>query len=210
MRNQARVNTTTRQNPTLTTEFSASEVPPGSKRPSYRNDRPLRSLSPEAPTENLSDLRKFSVSAEESFVTTVFRLYTAMFDLSGSLPADANYGNAFYGRDLAEWIEQNVAPDRLEVIEEDWGWLVLEGLNEESNLTEFSIHGYPDPQQKGDEGEDWIILVNTHHYGKRMWFFRQRKPVPADPDYLQRLRTALESAGIRHQESTDLTREYSA
>jgi hypothetical protein len=200
----------THQNPTLNTEFSALWVPRLPKRPTHRNDHASRALGTLVSPLSPSDLRKISTSTEESFVTTVFRLYTAMFDLSSEPPADRNYGNAFYGRDLAEWIEQNVAPDRLEVIEEDWGWLVLEGLNAESNLTEFSIYGYPDPIQKGDEGEDWIILVNTHHYGKKMWFFRQRKPVATDPEYLQRLRNALEAAGIRYQESTDLAREYSA
>ena len=48
------------------------------------------------------------------------------FDSTSDLPPEANAGNRFYGRDVAEFIADGLRSRcyRSDFLDEDWGWLV--------------------------------------------------------------------------------------
>ena len=67
------------------------------------------------------------------------------FDRSSELPPEANAGNRFYGRDVAEFVSEGLAGRGFETsfIDEDWGWQTHAKWPDESIL-EISIYHNPE------------------------------------------------------------------
>jgi len=71
------------------------------------------------------------------------------------LPPEANAGNRFYGRDVAEFISDGLTGRGLEAgfLDEDWGWQV-HGVRPDGLLVEVSI--YYNVDETGDD--DWALM----------------------------------------------------
>ena len=123
-----------------------------------------------------------------------FELVTDRFLLSGPIREDANAGNQFYGEDLAEWLRSELRLDPDAVIDEDWGWLVMIPANGEGISHDLAIYGYP--EEKGELGGDWMIVVHASRSAKTLGFIPTRKVVEPDPRFVQALKELFSRANI--------------
>jgi hypothetical protein len=89
-----------------------------------------------------------------------FRFTSDRFDHTSELPPDANAGNRFYGRDIAEFITAGLDERGLDAsfIDEDWGWQAHAKRPDETVL-EISIYHNPD-EAPGAEDE-WALMVRS-------------------------------------------------
>lgn len=92
------------------------------------------------------------------------RFESERFDYRSELPADANAGNRFYGRDLAEWLAEalNGAGMACEVVDEDWGWLV-DSRRGHSLRFEIAVYNLADHGEGGRAGIGaWGLVARCH------------------------------------------------
>src|SRR5262245_37626674 len=87
-----------------------------------------------------------------------FAFTSSRFDHSSELPTDANAGNRFYGRDVAELVSGGLGERGLDAsfIDEDWGWQVHATQPDEAVL-EVSI--YHNPEEGPATEDDWTLTV---------------------------------------------------
>ena len=93
-----------------------------------------------------------------------FTFRTDRFDTSSELPPDANAGNRFYGRDVAELVANGLGGS---FFDEDWGWQVHTPLADDAFL-EVSISYVP-------EDEGWSLLVRALRKERRLGITRFRE-----------------------------------
>ena len=98
------------------------------------------------------------------------------FDHSSELPPDANAGNRFYGRDVAEFVSENF-------LDEDWGWLAYVERPDDASLEVAIYH---------DEGDDWRLMVRRLERRR----FLGRREVPLRDDDVAVLVDRFARAGI--------------
>ena len=112
------------------------------------------------------------------------------FDHTSDLPADANAGNRFYGRDVAEFVREGLTERGVDarVVEEDWGWLVLAGPRPGVTLEVAVYHNLEDDPATEDS---WRLMVRQRE--KRRIFATER---PVDSETLQTLESVFRDAGI--------------
>jgi hypothetical protein len=117
-------------------------------------------------------------------------LTTDRFDHTSDLPADANAGNRFYGRDVAEFVCEGLTERKIDarVVEEDWGWLVLARPRDGVTLEIAVYHNL-----EGDEATEdtWRLMVRQRE--KRRIFATKR---PVDSETLQTLEGVFRDARI--------------
>ena len=87
-----------------------------------------------------------------------FELTSDRFDHSSELPPDANAGNRFYGRDVAELVSDGLAARGFEAsfLDEDWGWQT-HGRRPDGSVLEVSV--YHNPEEDPESEDDWALLV---------------------------------------------------
>ena len=87
-----------------------------------------------------------------------FELTSDRFDHSSELPPDANAGNRFYGRDVAELVSDGLAARGFEAsfLDEDWGWQT-HGRRPDGSVLEVSV--YHNPEEDPESADDWALLV---------------------------------------------------
>jgi hypothetical protein len=91
------------------------------------------------------------------------------FDHTSELPAEANAGNRFYGRDVAEFTRSGLSHRDVEarVVEEDWGWLVLAQPRQGTTVEIAVYHNLDDDSGKED---GWDLMVRQRE--RRLLFRR--------------------------------------
>jgi hypothetical protein len=97
------------------------------------------------------------------------------FDHTSELPAEANAGNRFYGRDVAEFVRSGLSAHGVDarVVEEDWGWLVL--ARPPGATVEIAVyHNLDDDPEKDDT---WNLMVRRR---ERRLLFPAERPVDAE------------------------------
>lgn len=84
------------------------------------------------------------------------------FNIDGELSEENRDIDTHYGRDVAEYLTNNLKSHDFEVeyLEEDWGWLVLGQINPDNK---FEIYIYP-----------WGILDNKPNDERYLWRLRLR------------------------------------
>jgi hypothetical protein len=89
-----------------------------------------------------------------------FRFTSGRFDHTSELPPDANAGNRFYGRDVAEFITAGLDERGLDAsfIDEDWGWQAHAKRPDET-VHEISI--YHNPDEAPDAEDEWALMVRS-------------------------------------------------
>jgi hypothetical protein len=92
------------------------------------------------------------------------RFESERFDYRSELPSDANAGNRFYGRDVAEWLAAALDGAGLacEVVDEDWGWLV-DSRRARSLRFEIAVYNLAEHGEGGRPGIGaWGLVVRCH------------------------------------------------
>jgi hypothetical protein len=98
------------------------------------------------------------------------------FDHTSELPDDANAGNRFYGRDVAEFIAAGLGERGLDAsfIDEDWGWQV-HAARDDGSVFEISIYHNPDDDPARED--DWALMLRSL---RRLGMFSRFREVPVD------------------------------
>jgi hypothetical protein len=96
------------------------------------------------------------------------------FDHTSELPDDANAGNRFYGRDVAEFIAAGLGERGLDAsfIDEDWGWQV-HAARDDGSVFEISIYHNPDDDPARED--DWALMLRSL---RRLGMFSRFREVP--------------------------------
>ena len=103
--------------------------------------------------------RTLGVTTPMSLSTSI-SFKTERFDYRSELPGDINAGNRFYGKDVAEFIVEQLKSNGLNAayLDEDWGWLVF-SLKGQTPIFQIAVHnlaeyngaterGIPEPDQQ--------------------------------------------------------------
>ena len=129
-----------------------------------------------------------------------FAFTSDRFDHSYELPPDANAGNRFYGRDVAESISAGLATRRLDssFIDEDWGWQTHAGRSD-GTVLEVSIYHNPD-EAPGAEDE-WALMVRSLGKERFLGLVRRFRETEVDSESLAALSGVFDQAGIELRRS---------
>ena len=121
-----------------------------------------------------------------------FAFTSDRFDTSSELLEDANAGNRFYGRDVAELVAGGLGARGFETsfLDEDWGWQAHAKRPDEAVL-EVSV--YHDPDEVGPN--EWALMVRLLRKERKLGITRHRE-IEVDGDARQALEDAFREAGI--------------
>ena len=124
-----------------------------------------------------------------------FAFTSDRFDHTSELPPDANAGNRFYGRDVAEVIEAGLAERGLDAsfFDEDWGWQV-HGKGPDESVLEISI--YHNPEEDPAAENDWMLMVRSLRKGRLLGIVPRLQEVEVDAAAVSALEGVFRQAGI--------------
>jgi hypothetical protein len=130
-----------------------------------------------------------------------FAFTSGRFDHTSELPHEANAGNRFYGRDVAELIEAGLAERGLDAsfFDEDWGWQV-HGKRPDDSVLEISIHHNPD-EEPGRE-HDWALMMRSLRKGRMLGVVPRFQETEIDADAVATLEDVFRQAGIMLSRTT--------
>lgn len=138
---------------------------------------------------------------QSDILGATFRFDTDRFDYTSELPADANAGNRFYGRDVANFLCEKLTTGYLPsaAIEEDWGWLVVGHGSKRADEFEIAVYNESEHGEGGRVGAPvWKLAVRA--FVKQRWLcFSWRKEVPVPGDVLWPIWHALNGEGVTSQ-----------
>lgn len=130
---------------------------------------------------------------------TSLRFHSLDFDYQGTLPAEANAGNQFYGRDVAEFINSGLEARQYQssAFDEDWGWMVSCSLADDEVL-EVAIYNINDHGEGGRPGAPhWGLWLRHYRTVKRLGFLRSRQESPPSREHVAMLEQIFATRGIR-------------
>ena len=89
-----------------------------------------------------------------------FAFTSDRFDHSSELPAEANAGNRFYGRDVASFVAEGLSERGLDAsfLDEDWGWQA-HAKRPDGSVLEVSVYHNPDEDPAAED--DWALMVRS-------------------------------------------------
>ena len=131
-----------------------------------------------------------------------FELTSERFDHASELPADANAGNRFYGRDVAEFVADGLRRPGFETsfIGEDWGWQAHAGRPDGSVLEISIAHN---PEEDPAREDEWALLVRCLRKEKAFGFLSRFREVEVDPRAVSALEEVFRDAGIALRRQPD-------
>ena len=117
------------------------------------------------------------------------------FDHSSELPPDANAGNRFYGRDVAELVSDGLAARGYEAsfLDEDWGWQA-HGRRPDGSVLEVSV--YNNPEEDPAAQDHWALMVRLLRKERFLGVLSHFGEVEVDPDAIAALEDVFRSAGV--------------
>jgi len=117
------------------------------------------------------------------------------FDFSSELPPDANAGNRFYGRDVAEFVSGGLAERGLHAsfLDEDWGWQA-HGPRPDGSVLEVSVYNNPDddPARKNE----WALMLRVLAKQRRFGVVTRFREIEADPGAISTLEDVFRAGGV--------------
>jgi hypothetical protein len=122
---------------------------------------------------------------------------TERFDYTSDLPATANAGNRFYGKDVAEFLTAQLTAHGMPAVflDEDWGWLVT-GQRGSEPVFQIAIHNLSEHREGGRPGANrWGLFVEEFEMRKRLGLFTTQSEVPLSPRLAEAVRAAIVAAG---------------
>jgi hypothetical protein len=123
------------------------------------------------------------------------------FDHSSDLPADANAGNRFYGRDVAEFISAGLAGRGFDTsfFDEDWGWQV-HGKRPDDSVLEISI--YHNPDENPATSDDWALMLRLLTRERMLGIVPRFREVEVDDAATSALDDGFRAAGVELRRSS--------
>ena len=123
-----------------------------------------------------------------------FAFTSDRFDHSSELPAEANAGNRFYGRDVASFVVEGLSKRGLDAsfLDEDWGWQA-HAKRPDGSVLEISI--YHNPEEDPATEDDWAIMLRSLDKGRRLGITRFRE-TEVDAGAVSTLEEVFREAGI--------------
>jgi len=117
-----------------------------------------------------------------------FAFTSDRFDHTSELPPEANAGNRFYGRDVAEFIRGGLAARGLDAsfLDEDWGWQVHAARADHSVL-EVSIYH--------ESSNEWQLMVRLLRKERKLGIHGFRE-IEVDGEATEALAGVFEEAQI--------------
>ena len=124
-----------------------------------------------------------------------FELTSDRFDHSSELPPDANAGNRFYGRDVAELVSNGLALRGYEAsfLDEDWGWQA-HGRRPDGSVLEVSV--YHNPEEDPATEDDWALLVRLLRKERFLGVLSRFGETEVDPDAIAALEDVFGDVGV--------------
>ena len=125
-----------------------------------------------------------------------FEFRSDRFDASSELPADANAGNRFYGRDVAEFISAGLSARGLDAsfFDEDWGWQV-HARRSDGSVLEISVYHSQDTHADAT-GEGWELMIRLLRKQRTLGFVPRFGEVELDADAEAAVTGVFADAGI--------------
>jgi len=124
------------------------------------------------------------------------------FDHSSPLPPDANAGNRFYGRDVAELVSDGLAARGYEAsfLDEDWGWQA-HGRRPDGSVLEVSV--YHNPEQDPASEDDWALMVRLLRKEKLLGVLSRFAETEVDADAIAALEDVFGAVGVELRRGTE-------
>lgn len=124
-----------------------------------------------------------------------FEFTSDRFDHTSELPEDANAGNRFYGRDVAEFVSDGLAARGLDsgFFDEDWGWMVTARRADDA-IVEVAV--YHNPEEDSTTPDDWALMVRLLEKGRALGLLPRRQERPIDSETLATIEAIFADAGI--------------
>jgi hypothetical protein len=124
------------------------------------------------------------------------------FDHSSELPPEANAGNQFYGRDVAEFISSGLTERGLDAsfFDEDWGWQA-HGRRTDGSVLEISV--YHNPDEDPATGNDWELMLRCLRKERILGVVPRFREVEVDHDAIAALEDVFRRADIPLRRTRD-------
>ena len=124
-----------------------------------------------------------------------FAFTSGRFDHASELPPDANAGNRFYGRDVADFIAMGLTARGLDAsfFDEDWGWQV-HGARAGGEVLEISI--YHNPEEDPATQDEWTLMLRSLRKERLLGLVPRVRETAVAPDAIATLEAVFGEAGI--------------
>jgi hypothetical protein len=124
-----------------------------------------------------------------------FAFSSDRFDHSSELPPDANAGNRFYGRDVAEFISTGLEERGLDAsfLDEDWGWQA-HGKRPDGSVLEISIYHNPDEDPAAEDS--WALMLRSLRKERFLGILQRFRETEIDQAGISILEDVFGGAGI--------------
>jgi hypothetical protein len=124
-----------------------------------------------------------------------FAFTSDRFDHSSQLPPEANAGNRFYGRDVAEFVSAGLTDRGLDgsFFDEDWGWQA-HGKRPDGSVLEISVFHNPD-EDPGAEN-DWALMLRSLRKERLLGIVPRFRETEIDREAPSTLEDVFAQAGI--------------
>jgi hypothetical protein len=124
-----------------------------------------------------------------------FAFTSDRFDHTSELPSDANAGNRFYGRDVAELVGEGLTKRGLDgsFFDEDWGWQA-HGRRDDGTVLEISIHHNPD--EDPGAADDWALMLRTLRKERLLGLVPRFRETEVDAHAIATLEEIFREAGV--------------
>jgi hypothetical protein len=125
------------------------------------------------------------------------RFNSERFEYRSELPEDYNAGNRFYGKDVAEFLaneltKQGYASD---FFDEDWGWMVVnrKGASPEFELAIYNLAEHSQGNKLGVP--QWGIWIRAYERKKLLGFLPKRAVIAVSESLLSAVSAAVLATG---------------
>ncbi len=120
------------------------------------------------------------------------------FDVESDLFEDCGKGDQFYGRDVANYLADELKEHCIDVrcIEEDWSWQVSGKIK---NDQRFEISVFPSGLTEKMSGNDrylWRLRLSVRQKGQFLWILPIYKWIKCDDKFLDILKAILSADGF--------------
>lgn len=129
-----------------------------------------------------------------------FEFTSDRFDHSSELPPDANAGNRFYGRDVAEFVSNGLEQRGFDsgFFDEDWGWMVT-ARRPDAAVLEIAV--YHNPEEDPERADDWALMLRLLEKDRWLGILPRTRERPIDQQTLGSVEDIFAHAGIELRRS---------
>ncbi|SDO18895.1 hypothetical protein SAMN05216303_101762 [Rhodoferax sp. OV413] len=130
-------------------------------------------------------------------LSTSISFKTERFDYKSELPEDINAGNRFYGRDVAEFIVEQLNSNGLKTdyLDEDWGWLVFSS-KDQTPIFQVAVYNLAEYKGATERGiPEWGLWIRAYESRKLIGILPKKREVSVPPEVLRAIESSVRAAG---------------